>query len=66
MGSKLVQYFEFAKQKGGMLLQVKLALKTGIAQPTAAREQDSLANMNLFYKALKELLHDDPSIPRPN
>ncbi|MCU0241445.1 MAG: hypothetical protein MUF51_03365 [Vicinamibacteria bacterium] len=64
MGDKLVQYYEYAKTKGGIMLQIKLAMKTCMAQPEAAKVQDTPEWIARFYNALTDLLGKDPSIPR--
>ena len=65
MGAKLVQYYEFARQRGGLALQVKLAMLTCLAQPRAAEAPDSPENVRRFFGAMRQLLGDDPAIPRP-
>ena len=64
MGAKLLQYYAIAKEKGGLTLQMKLAMRTGMASPKAAVAADSPENLDLFFKSLKELLGQDPSLPR--
>jgi hypothetical protein len=65
MGQKLSSYYDYALQKGGLPLQVKLAMKTVLSQAKAKEVPDSPENVQLFYKTLQDLLGNDPSIPKP-
>jgi hypothetical protein len=65
MGAKILGYFQYAAKKGGLSLQVKLAMKTGISQPQAAEKPDSPENLNKLYTVLRELTGNDPGVPRP-
>jgi hypothetical protein len=65
MGQKLIRYYDFAKQKGGLSLQVKLAMKTSMSQPQALTAPDSPDNLRRFYTTLVELVGNDPGIPKP-
>ena len=65
MGEKLVEYYEYAAQKGQLLLQIKLAMKTCMALPDAKAAPDSAENVAKFYNALRDLVGDDPRIPKP-
>jgi len=65
MGERLVEYYEYAGKKGQLLLQIKLAMKTCMALPEAKTAPDSAENVAKFYDALRELVGDDPRMPRP-
>jgi len=65
MGEKLVEYYEYAGKKGQLMLQIKLAMKTCMALPDARLAPDSAENIAKFYEALRELLGDDPHLPKP-
>lgn len=62
MGDRLSKYYAFAQQKGGMTLQMRLAMKTGVPSSTAKTAPDSPENLQRFQAALKELLND-PTVP---
>jgi hypothetical protein len=65
MGARLLQYYEYAKTKGGIAVQVKLAMKTAMPQNAAGGAPDSPDTVSRFYNALKEILNNDPGIPAP-
>ena len=65
MGEKLVEYYDYAGRKGQLLLQIKLAMKTCMALPEAKIAPDTTENVRKFYDALRELVGNDPYIPRP-
>lgn len=62
MAERLKRYYQFAYEKGGMAMQIKLAMRTGMAQPIAEKAADSPENLERFEKALTELL---PGVPLP-
>lgn len=65
MGAQLVRYYAFAKAKGGLALQIKLAVKTSMAEPRAAAAPDTPENLRRFHAALLELVGPDPDLPKP-
>jgi hypothetical protein len=65
VGTRLLEYYVYAKRRGGLALQMKLAMRTLLSEPKAALAPDSPGNVRLFYEALRELLPDDPKIPPP-
>jgi hypothetical protein len=65
VGNRLVQYYEYAKRKGGLALQMKLAMRTCLSEPKAALAPDSPENLKRFYDALRSLVGDDPNLPLP-
>lgn len=65
MGEKLIEYYEYAGRKGQLILQIKLAMKTCMALPEAKIAPDSAENVKRFYDAMRELVGNDPLIPKP-
>jgi hypothetical protein len=65
MGAKLVSYYALAKARGGLALQLKLAMRTTMSQPNAEAAPDSPENLAMFYTALRELLPEETLIPIP-
>ncbi len=65
MGERLVQYYAYAKRKGGLSLQMKLAMRTLMSEPKAALAPDSPENLQKFYDALRLLTGSDPGLPLP-
>lgn len=63
MGERLVSYYAYAGRKGGLVLQMKLAMKTLMASEKARTVPDSPENIERFRQILKELLPDEPEIP---
>jgi hypothetical protein len=63
MAARLMKYYEYAKQKGGMQAQMRLAMKTGIPSTKAPGEPDSQELLEKFHSALREILND-PSLPK--
>jgi hypothetical protein len=60
MAEKLVHYYALAKERGGIGMQLKLALRTGMALPVAAKVPDSPEVLAKFRQALAELLPGEP------
>jgi hypothetical protein len=65
VGDRLVRYYEYAKRKGGLALQMKLAMRTLMSEPKAAEAPDSPEHLKKFYDALRLLTGDDPNLPLP-
>ena len=65
MGARLVAYYAYAKAKGGLPLQIKLAVRTSMAEPKAAAAPDSPENLKRFYDALLDFVGPDPELPHP-
>lgn len=59
MGKKLTQYYDMVKEKGGLQVKMRLAMKTGLSSEKAAAAPDSPENLDKFYAAVKELLGGD-------
>jgi hypothetical protein len=64
VGSGLIGYYHYAYQRGGLVLQIKLAMRTKLAEPDAAARPDTPELLRRFHDVLVELLGDDPPIPR--
>ena len=62
MGAKLMQYYDFATQNGGLPVKMRLAMKTGIPSEKAKDEPDSPDNLAKFYAAAKEII--GPNVPQ--
>jgi hypothetical protein len=60
MGAQLVKLFEFAKTKGGLQAQMRLAMKTGITSAKAAEVPDSPGDVAKVKAAIKELTGAEP------
>lgn len=55
MGTKLEEYFDKAKEKGGLSAQIKLAMITKMARKSAATHPDSAENIAIFEEAMKQI-----------
>jgi hypothetical protein len=64
MGAKLVSYYQYAAGKGGLMMQVKLAMKTGVSQPKATEQSDNLEMLNLFRTTLLEITGNAEDVPQ--
>lgn len=64
-GCQTAQYYEYARTKVGIAVQVKLAMETAMPQNAAGGAPDSPDTVSRFYTALKEILNSDPGIPAP-
>jgi hypothetical protein len=58
MGMKLSTYYDYALQKGGLTLQMRLAMKTGLPSNQAAKVMDAPDTLEKFRAALVELTND--------
>lgn len=63
MGKRIAKYYDFVKEKGGLPLQMKLALKTGILNINAESSPDDPVVLDRIHQVIKDLLND-PSVPR--
>jgi hypothetical protein len=57
LGQKLMKYYDYAKEKGGLNLQMRLAIKTGLPSKNAATAPDTSENIQKFKQALMDLLN---------
>ncbi|NQT74452.1 MAG: hypothetical protein HQ553_17065 [Chloroflexi bacterium] len=55
MGTKLEEYFDKVKEKGGLSAQIKLAMITKMARKSAATQPDSAENIAIFEDAMKQI-----------
>ncbi len=55
MAERLLKYYDYIKQNGGLPAQMRLAMITCIPSTKAATEPDSPANIEKFRKAIKEI-----------
>ena len=62
MGDRILKYYDYAQQKGGTTLQMRLAMKTGVTSQNAKTAPDQPDVLKKFQNALKELTND-PNIP---
>ena len=60
MGAKLLKYYAFVKQNGGMQMEMRLAMKTGLPSKKAEAAPDSPDNLAKFKAAIKEILGKEP------
>ena len=59
MGQKLVKLYEYAGQHGGLTVQMRLAMKTGVSSQKAATELDSPELIAKFKAVIKEITGKD-------
>lgn len=52
MGAKLLTYYAFAKEQGGALFQMRLAVATGLPSTRAGDAPDSPENIKKFQDAV--------------
>lgn len=62
MGQKLLKFYELVKTEGGLQLQMRLAMKTGLPSTKASTEPDSPENIAKFKAAFKEITGKDAPI----
>jgi len=55
MGQKLLRFYELAKAEGGLQVQMRLAMKTGMASTKAGDAPDSPENIQKFKAAFREI-----------
>ncbi|MGQ9608467.1 MAG: hypothetical protein ACUVWN_04140 [bacterium] len=62
MAERLLKYYDYIKQNGGLPAQMRLAMITCIPSTKAVIEPDSPANIEKFRKAVKEITGKDAPI----
>lgn len=62
MGAKLVKFFELIKAEGGMMAQMRLAMKTQVSSETASSTPDSPDKIAVFKAAFKDITGKDAPI----
>lgn len=60
MGARLIKYYDWIKQEGGLPLQMRLAMKTNIPSAKASAVPDDPANLDKFHQACKEIAGKEP------
>ena len=55
MGKVLASYFNMAKEKGGLVAQMKLAIITKMSKEKALQAPDSQENIKLFEEVIRKL-----------
>ena len=63
MGEKMMKYYHYAKEKGGIQAQMRLAMKTALPSSKAVSEPDTPEILKKFHEQLKEILND-PNVPK--
>jgi hypothetical protein len=63
MGDTLLKYYEYALQRGGSTLQMRLVVRTGVTPADARHAADMPEAARKLHNALRELLND-PNVPR--
>ncbi len=58
MGQRLEKYFDYAKQKGGLAAQMRLAMKFGMASNKAGAAPDTPDQLEKAKALCKEILGD--------
>lgn len=56
MGARLTKYFDYAKEKGGMQAQMRLAMTFGMPSNKAAEAPDSPESLAKIQDAVKKVL----------
>ena len=59
MGAKLQKAFEMAKEAGGLPIQMRLAMKSGMSSDKAAGLPDSPENIKKLEAVFKEVVGKD-------
>lgn len=62
MAQKLLKIYELIKAEGGGTLQMRLAMKTGMAAPHAEKAPDSPENIAKFKAAFKDITGKDAPV----
>jgi hypothetical protein len=62
VGQKLLKVYDLVKAEGGITMQMRLAMKTGVAAPSAESAPDSPENIQKFKAAFKEITGKDAPI----
>ncbi len=56
MGAKLAKYYQLAEEHGGLVIKMRMAMKTGVPSNKADSEPDSPENLAKFYAAAQEII----------
>ncbi len=60
MGEKLIKYYRWAEEQGGLAAKVQLAQQTKIPSVNAALAPDDLATIGKFREALRKVTSKEP------
>lgn len=63
MGDRLAKYFDYAKEKGGLQVRMRLAMKSGISHEKAKAMPDDQPTLDKLHAVLVEILND-PNVPK--
>ena len=58
----MLKFYDLVKAEGGITMQMRMAMKTGIAAPSAETAPDSPENIQKFKAAFKEITGKDAPI----
>jgi len=56
MGKQLAKYYDYAKEQGGLVARMRLAMKTGMPPEKAAQVEDTPEVVERFKRILSEIL----------
>jgi hypothetical protein len=59
VGKQLVKYYDFVGKIGGLPMQMRLAMATGLPSAKADSAPDSPDNVEKFKKAIKQITGKD-------
>lgn len=62
MAAKLLKFYDLAKEAGGLPVQMRLAMATGIPSTKAGEQPDSPELVAKFKAAYKEITGQDAAI----
>ncbi len=60
MGDRLLKYYDWVNQQGGLALKMRLAMKTNIPSAQAKDAPDSTENLTKMHMAAKEIAGKEP------
>jgi hypothetical protein len=63
MGDRLLKYYEYALERGGSTLQMRLIVRTGVTPAEARQAPDVPEAAQKLRTVLSDLLND-PQVPR--
>jgi len=62
VGKQLVKYYDFVGKIGGLPMQMRLAMATGLPSAKAESTPDSAETIDKFKKAIKQITGKDAPI----
>ncbi len=60
MGDKLMKYYQWAAEQGGLQAKIKLAQETKMPSTSAALAPDDAATIARFREVLRKLVNAEP------